>query len=83
MTQDAVQFSGAVSTVSGMASPACLTGRRCFLLVGSPSASPLLIINNKSHNKLYVLHCGVLSHSITGASVWLFNLMTKMIGYEG
>ena len=40
ITQDAVQFSGAVSTGSGMASPACFTGSQVFSLVGSPSVSP-------------------------------------------
>ena len=40
MTQDAVQFSGAVSTGSGMASLACFTGRQVFSLVGSPPSVP-------------------------------------------
>ena len=45
ITQDAVQFSGAVWTGSGMASPACFTGRQVFALVGSPSYSFQTTIN--------------------------------------
>ena len=40
MTQDAVQFSGAVFTGSGRAGPACFTGRRVTPLPSVPSPRP-------------------------------------------
>ena len=47
MTQDAIQFSGAVSVGYGRASPACFTDRQVTLRSGAPSPSPSKISDKK------------------------------------
>ena len=47
MTQDAIQFSGAANVGSGMAIPACFTGRPVTPHSGAPSPSPSNNANKK------------------------------------
>ena len=56
---------------------------KVFIYIYFKFVTWFLIIKHKSHNTQYVTLCGILSKSLVGASMYIFNLITKARWYEG